>query len=662
MPSMEFPLRWESTGDQWWFASPIDYAAANGQYDLVRQLLLIDSNHLIKLTSLKRTRRLETVWDDENQFHDVANNRSKVARRLFIETDNKRGKSSLIRAGYGGWLLYTAASAGDLSFIQELLARDSLLVFGEGEYGVTDILYAAAKSKNSEAFKVLLDFATSPRFGTGKNGEYEEHIGEVPSLFKNEMLNRAVFAAARGGNTDILKELLSKDGCSDVLAYRDVRGSTILHAAASKGQVEVVKYLTKTFDICHIADNQGNTALHIAAYQGQLAVVESLIVASPSSIWLKNNSGETYLHVSVSGFQTHAFRRMDRQVEFLKQLVQDEIFKLEEIINEKNNEGRTVLHTAIIGNIHTDLVQLLMSVRYIDVNARDLNLMTPLDHLKRRPRSASFDILSNKLVSAGGKFSCQDHIARQAIASRLRMDGTYSSSPGTSFRISDMEIFLYTGHDNVSDSSTNYSGQLSSCSQELTHIEYPTVPANHVTTRLSGLLQKHEAEEKEIQKTRKIAADHVSAALPSKWNKAKETPISMRERYLTSSSSSLSSISSNKRTLSFTGNPSPTSFSKKKLSSASSLKQGIMQAMPKHFSHKSFSNSSSAPQSVVTSPRHGNTQLDTHNSKLGQKLGYFNKRLKERYLCFGPAGLSVKDGIILGRPKNPHSNTVATSA
>lgn len=239
MPSMDFQLRWESTGDQWWFASPIDYAAANGQYDLVRQLLLLDSNHLIKLTSLRRTRRLETVWDDEDQFHEVAKNRSKAAQRLFNETDFKRGKSSLIQAGYGGWLLYTAASAGDLSFIKEVLARDSLLVFGEGEYGVTDILYAAAKSKNSEAFKILLDFATSPRFGTSKNGEYEEHIGEVPSIFKDEMMKRAVFAAARGGNTEILKELLSKDGCSDVLSYRDVQGSTVLHAAASKGQVEV---------------------------------------------------------------------------------------------------------------------------------------------------------------------------------------------------------------------------------------------------------------------------------------------------------------------------------------------------------------------------------------------------------------------------------------
>lgn len=96
-----FPLRWESTGDQWWYASPIDLAAANGHYDLVRELLHLDTNLLIKLTSLRRIRRLETVWDDEDQFNDVAKNRSKVARKLLLEGEprNNRDYNSLIRTG-----------------------------------------------------------------------------------------------------------------------------------------------------------------------------------------------------------------------------------------------------------------------------------------------------------------------------------------------------------------------------------------------------------------------------------------------------------------------------------------------------------------------------------------------------------------------------------
>ena len=61
---------------------------------------------------------------------------SLVAQNFLHEGDHKRGKNTLIRSAYVGWLLYTAASAGEFAFVQELLHKDPLLVFGEGEYGV----------------------------------------------------------------------------------------------------------------------------------------------------------------------------------------------------------------------------------------------------------------------------------------------------------------------------------------------------------------------------------------------------------------------------------------------------------------------------------------------------------------------------------------------
>lgn len=238
-----FPLRWEGTGDQWWYASPIDCAAANGHYDLVRELLRIDNNHLFKLTSLRRIRRLELMWDDEEQeqFSGIAKCRSEVAQKLLHECESNRGtkkkkKNSLICSGYGGWLMYTAASAGDLCFVQQLLEINPFLVFGEGEYSVTDIFYAASRGKNCEVFMLLLDFAVCSRFVGGIG----EHVGEISSVYKWEMINRAVHGAARGGNVEILERLLVN--CSDVLAYRDAQGSTILHSAAGRGKIEVSFY------------------------------------------------------------------------------------------------------------------------------------------------------------------------------------------------------------------------------------------------------------------------------------------------------------------------------------------------------------------------------------------------------------------------------------
>ncbi|XP_015571788.2 uncharacterized protein LOC8271790 [Ricinus communis] len=662
MPPTYFPLRWESTGDQWWYASPIDWAAANGHYDLVRELLRIDNNHLIKLTSLRRIRRLETVWDDEEQFHDVAKCRSQVARKLFHECEAKKGKNSLIEAGYGGWLLYTAASAGDLSFVQELLERNSLLVFGEGEFGVTDILYAAARSKNSEVFRIVYDFAVSPRFLAARGGEFEEHIGEFPSLYKWEMINRAVHAAARGGNSTILRELLSNS--TDVLAYRDKEGSTILHAAAARGQVEVVKELIASFDIINSTDRQGNTALHIAAYRGQSSVVEALIVASPTLISSTNNAGETFLHMAVSGLQTPAFKRLDRQIELMKQLIGGKTFDVADIINAKNNEGRSALHTAIIGNVHSDLVQLLMSAQSINVNVCDADGMTPLDLLKQGPHTASSDILIRQLISAGGIFGCQDYTARRAIASRLKMQGT-GVSPGTSFRISDAEIFLYTGIEIASDASADRASEgMSSASAE--HLDSINENRNSTTNRKSVSINNAAQQLKRVLHWPRLkgkkperfskSLDLSSAESCKKYSSSEEAPTPLRQKFMKPSA-----LPNNKRTLSVRSNQSSPTAKKK---FASGIMHGVIQAMPQitvpgRSRSSSFSKSSiSSPSSLdkqkgifidtdAAGPSSSNQSFDdgTPNVVGKESSTTSNKKSRSQYFCFGASGLAVKNPV-----------------
>ncbi|XP_051140989.1 uncharacterized protein LOC127258253 [Andrographis paniculata] len=620
-----FPLRWESTGDQWWYASPIDWAAANGHYDLVQELLRLDGNHLIKLTSLRRIRRLETVWDDEEQFHNVAKNRSDVARRLLSECETRKGKNSLIGAGYGGWLLYTAASAGDVSFVRELLKRDPLLVFGEGEYGVTDILYAAARSKDSEVFKVVLDFAASPRLSNSPCA------AAIPAGYKLEIMNRALHAAARGGNLKLLKELLS-DCSDDALAYRDVHGATVLHAAAARGQVEVVKELASS-EIIESKDSKGNTALHIAAHRGHLPVVEMLILASPRLIDAKNNAGETFLHSVITGFQTSGFQRLDRQVKLLKHLLGESLFSIEEIINTQNVEGQTPLHLAIIGNIHSDLVQLLMSVSCIDVNIRDTDGMTPLDILRQRPHSASADLLTKQLISAGGIFTSRDYTARKVIASHIKRQ-SMGNSPGTSFRISDVEIFLYTGIENVSDGA--HSVALSVCSPELS--QHGSNMGAHSPRRSKKL---------------RSAAHKLKCFLP--WLKTKAKPsdrlkkladrssieqvhVPLRQRYLKPSP-----LPNNKRALSVSSSSQPSPTAKKKL--AAGMTHGVMKAVmirqrsrSNSFSKLSLSSQSSVDAGPIEcgdfAKASSSTTADVGRSST-HRPSSISKRSMNQYLCFG---------------------------
>ncbi|KAK7368468.1 hypothetical protein VNO80_10494 [Phaseolus coccineus] len=655
MPPSQFPLRWETTGDQWWYASPIDYAAANGLYDLVTELLHLDTNLLIKLTSLRRIRRLEAVWDDESRFEDVAKCRSKVARNLMLECEIGKGHNSLIRAGYGGWLLYTAASAGDADFVLELLGRDPLLVFGEGEYGVTDMLYAAARGKNCEVFKLLLHSALSRKDSlAGSEAELEEKLDEGSKVFKRDVMNRAIHAAARGGNWEILKQLLGSVSVSQIFSYRDSQGSTVLHAAAARGQVEVVRNLIESYDIVNSTDTQGNTALHLASYRGYLPVVEILIGASPSLTTLANNYGDTFLHMAVVGFRSPGFCRLDKHIELMKQLTTEKIVSMKDIINVRNNEGRTALHVAVMHNIKCDVVELLMSVSSIDLNIRDADGVTPLDHLRRRSSSASSDILIKQLISAGGISNCTDYMTRNALVNHLRTHGI-GASPGTSFRIPDSEILLYTGIENSCD--TNYdqaSVESNSWSSEINNYDSANSPCNsnfssvnYGPRRLKFLLQWHG-----IRDTKEAASeleDDISVNSFSSRNNLEDLPIPLRQKY-----SKMCSLPNNKRTLSIR-TYLPSASAKKYFHAG--LMQGVIKVKPQgplpvHSTSSLFqelsisSHASNNKQNRVdimepscsNRPMHGGGSLH-----LNYKQGSFNKKMMNRYFSFGAHGQALED-------------------
>ncbi|RLM80838.1 ankyrin repeat and death domain-containing protein 1A [Panicum miliaceum] len=582
--SCYFPLRWESTGDQWWYASPIDWAAADGHYDIVRQLLHLDPNLLIKLTSLRRIRRLEALWDDDARFADAARHRASVARSLLLECEcrNHRpaggGENTLLRAGYGGWVLYTAASAGDVAFVQELLDRDPLLVFGEGEYGVTDMFYAAARGGSADAFRLLLDHAMSPRCSTNcRDGEGGAGRG---SVFRLEMMSRAVHAAARGGSVEMLRELL-QEGRSGVSVYLDVRGSTVLHAAAGRGQLQVVKYLLTSFDIINSTDNHGNTALHVAAYRGHQPVVEALVAASPSTLSAVNHAGDTFLHSAVAGFRTPGFRRLDRQMELMRYLISERKTDMQKIINLKNDAGLTALHLAMVGCAHPDLVELLMTTPSIDLNAEDANGMTALALLKQQLRSATSDRLIKQIVSAGGVLNSSILRTRSAIASQIKMQGGIASSPGTTFKVSDAEIFLFSGigaAESQRPSSCSSNGKDDPAQADANgaenhgSTEKRLSSASRAKDRLKMMLKWPRNKEKMSKALKKSEDSSPLDSIKKLGEHGVETPTPLRQKF------TKTTALNGKRTLAVKSSTPGSSATKKKLNTK--LIHGIMEAMP----------------------------------------------------------------------------------
>lgn len=423
--------------------------------------------------------------------------------------------------------------------------------------------------------------------------------------------------------------------------------------------MQVVKYLVASFDINTFTDNQGNTALHVAAYRGYLAVVEVLILASPSLASLTNNYGDTFLHMAVAGFRTPGFRRLDRLIELMKQLVCGNIVNMQGIINVRNNDGRTALHMAVIENIQCNLVELLMTVPSIGLNIRDADGMTPLDILKQWPRSASSEILIKQLISAGGISNCQDYEARSALVSHLKMQGI-GTSPGTSFRIPDAEIFLYTGIENAFDASYDQASMdLSACSGELSQCDSTNSldskkagSVNDAARRLKSLLQWPLRKEKKASK-RELRDDNSLESF-SIYRNLDDSLIPLRQKY-----SKLSSFPNNKRTFSLRSDlPSPSAKQKFTVG----LMQGVIKAMP-HLAGPARSPSSLSGSSVpspnsmdkqkgidIAGTSYSTPSFNSKTPQMNLRQNSFNKKLMNRYLSFGAHGLSVEDSVSYAQP------------
>jgi hypothetical protein len=379
--------------------------------------------------------------------------------------------------------------------------------------------------------------------------------------------------------------------------------------------MQVVKYLMASFDVINSTDNQGNTALHVAAYRGHLPVVNALVAASPSALSAVNNAGDTFLHSAIAGFRTPGFRRLDRQLELTRHLVRERAADVQKIINLRNEAGLTALHMAVVGCVHPDLVELLMTTPSIDLNVEDADGMTPLALLKEQLRSTTSERLIKQIVSAGGVLSSSVLRTRSAVVSQIKMRGGIAISPGTMFKISDAEIFLYSGI------GATESRRASSCSSD------GKCDAAHAETNGEGGDENHGLSEKRLSSASR-AKDRLKMMLQwprhrgkmsrtprksegsspldtiKKLNKhVAETPTPLRQAYTTKTTTL-----NNKRTLAIKSS-TPTSATKKKLNSK--LIHGIIEAMP-HLASSSTSTRSppsTLPRSSMSSAAPPSTKL-----------------------------------------------------
>ncbi|KAI3447182.1 hypothetical protein Pfo_003847 [Paulownia fortunei] len=179
--------------------------------------------------------------------------------------------------------------------------------------------------------------------------------------------------AATLGHLNFVKELLSRK--PELAAELDSRGCSPLHLAAAKGHADIVKELLSAGgEVGMVRNTDGRTSLHVAAVKGRTEVLAELVRVMPELTRVLTDRGETGLHLCVKW----------NRVEALK-LLGEEMGKDGEVVNWKDCEGNTALHIAVTKK-HNEIINCLLTLKGLEVNALNKSGLTALDLLRQSPR------------------------------------------------------------------------------------------------------------------------------------------------------------------------------------------------------------------------------------------------------------------------------------
>ena len=168
---------------------------------------------------------------------------------------------------------------------------------------------------------------------------------------------RSLMYAAGQGNMEVLRK--AGDALKKMKSPKELDGKTPLHAAASEGQLEAVRFLLGLGLDVNASDKDGWTSLHCAASRGHFASCEALL-AKGADVRCLTNQGTTVLHYAV---------RTNLNDAFLFLSVLQTLLEKKADVDACNQYGETPLHQACFrGN---DLAVVWLIMQQADINHAD---------------------------------------------------------------------------------------------------------------------------------------------------------------------------------------------------------------------------------------------------------------------------------------------------
>ncbi len=200
----------------------------------------------------------------------------------------------------------------------------------------------------------------------------------------NKSLNKQFFTAAHSGSTEVLRTLLQKKININI---QDHRGRTALMIATHNNDIATAKLLiNRGADVNIMDDMQDNPFLYAGA-EGYIEILKMTIDVGANVSLINRYGGSGLIPASEHGY-----------VEVVKLLLSE----TKTDVNLINNLGWTALLEAIIlnnGGVNQQKVIKLLITYGADVNIKDFNGISPLEHSKRK----GFKSIEKILLKAGAK-------------------------------------------------------------------------------------------------------------------------------------------------------------------------------------------------------------------------------------------------------------------
>jgi ankyrin repeat protein len=264
------PALLETGNNPWNKETPLMYAAAAGQLEIVKRLIGKGAN----ISAM-------TTYVDKTALHFAAENGHEEVVAYLLQSGAQAGQQS--REGFTAFML--ACMRGHVCVALLLLEQ-----MGGQAQGLEDtrsgrtVLQWAARGGHAEMVTALL--------GRGARADTRDRIGMSP-----------LTDAVHGGHLGVVMLLVAELG-TQALQERDGEGKGLLHHAIERRRENVVPYLLSQGLLPNLKDNQGKTALMYAA-RGistgpDMRMMKTLLdFMGGEGLDERDNMGHTALHLAV---------------------------------------------------------------------------------------------------------------------------------------------------------------------------------------------------------------------------------------------------------------------------------------------------------------------------------------------------------------------------